>query len=886
VKSYIKNNPNDDKAKIFLAQLLSWSGNDKEALKFLTEFENSNNYQAKLLLGKILAWQGNYEKAIPFLSDVYLHGNKSQKYQAQKTLAFIALWQDKKEKAKKIFEKLLKENPKDQDVQEALMVIEGNVRPLIKKYEKLLSKNPNNAEYILKLADYYYILKNYKKAAYYYEKYLQIHPDKIDIYKTLGDIYLQLKNYYKGFGDWEYYANYKNTKEAYLELAKRYYWNGFNKEALNVLNQLLRKYPNYEDAIILKAKILKVNPRFVNANSATTIKDYFDTKSQKILALGDRAYFAGLYKTAIDYYKEYLFLKPDDYQVMEKYAYALEYANEPAKAAGEFYLLMWWKKTPIIQYHYAYNLQRAGKIQKAEKIYKELLKEIPKPLPKFLKNFLDNWKKAWESMDFKKYASFYDEKTRNDLYWRLRKQSIFNRSSFISVGIYDPVLLSSKNHTYTIKFFQVYASKIEKDKGYKTLVVKCDANDTNCKIIKETWKPGKYVPYNPENSLEKYIKQNLSLIEKNKYSLVPMNKPNPETKNEKTLPPPPPPKPKPKKPSLPSLKKDANATNAKIILAPGEYKQLQSTAEALNFTYFQSVKLDRNDTISKEYAYLSQTPLYNWKLRYDLDYFVDNQQTRMWINYLKLSKHLYKNYYAYVFYRNYRLTQNGSNKNGFYYGVGLKKAPFLFDLFFDKSGKKTLGWDFEYSPFVSNGITLKINKRNMVYTRRSVCSANHTKLEIELTGYKSVTPYRDLWWSVAYEKVDDQNNVLTPQAEYDFYNTFIKKTPLVFYFSTWFQFNSKQTDCYYSPDKTDTNIIGIKIYKNLTAYLKGKIKAGVGYSFFDKSYVYNLGGWLLYDNNDNVTAKAGCSFSNSTPITQPSGSYKSLECVLSAGIIW
>jgi tetratricopeptide (TPR) repeat protein len=116
-------------------------------------------------------------------------------------------------------------------------------------------------------------------------------------------------------------AKKKKVRYAPFRARAMAYWNGFNKEALSVVNDLLKKYPNYEDAIMLKAKILKVNPRFVNSSKAATIDDYFNNKSKLLLVLGDRAYFNGFYATAGDYYKAYLSFNPNDYAVMEKYAY-------------------------------------------------------------------------------------------------------------------------------------------------------------------------------------------------------------------------------------------------------------------------------------------------------------------------------------------------------------------------------------------------------------------------------------------------------------------------------------------------------------------------------------------------------------------------------------
>jgi len=528
VKKYISKHPTDNRAKILIAKLYSWNNQLQKALKYLSSILNDNG--AKLLYGQILSWKGEFQKAIKYLKEVEKNGNKKQQYEAKKAIAFIKMWQNKNKEAKKMFISLLKENPKDSEVKEAIMILNHNIDPLIKKYSKLYSQNPNNYNIILKLANLYEMKKNYQKAAFFYEKYLKTHPQNIELYKTLGDIYLNLKKFYKGFGYWEYYASFKNNKKTYLALAKRYYWNGFTTEALNIIDKILKKDPKYKPALLLKAKILKVNPRFVLNKKQDQMQNFFNNKSKELLIYADRSYFNGLYVNAAKYYQEYIFLNPNNNEVREKYAYSLEYAKKYLDAAGEFFNLLWYKNTPLIKYHYAYNLQKGGRLKEALKIYQELLNVIPKQLPKRIKRFLNEWKKAWESMDFEKYASFYDDKIKNNLYWRFKKQNIFKNAWFISVGIYNPILLEKNGDIYKVRFYQVYASRKRKDKGYKTLWIKC--NNEECKIVKEIWQKGKYTPFNPQNSLATYIKQNIKEIEKklnkktikNKHDFIPLEK--------------------------------------------------------------------------------------------------------------------------------------------------------------------------------------------------------------------------------------------------------------------------------------------------------------------------------------------------------------------------
>ena len=831
VKEYIKKNPSDDQAKIFLAQLLSWNGDNKEALKVLTTLQK-NNTEAKLLLGKILAWQGEYDKAIKLLFDVYKSGSKNQKYEAKKMIGYIYLWDNKKEKAKKIFKELIKENPNDKDVKESLLLITGKVKLLIKKYKKLLTKNPKNEKIILKLAEYYHMTKDYEKAIKYYENYLQLYPEKIELYKTIGDIYLELKSYYKAFGAWEYYANYKGTKEAFYQLAQRYYWNGFNNEALLVLNDLLKKYPNYKKAAILKAKILKINPRFVISKGSATIDDYFYNRSKKILALADRVYFENLYKSAADYYKTYLSLQPEDYKAREKYAFALEASKEYEKAAGEFYLLLWMDNRPDIIYHYAYNLQKSGNIEKAKKIYTKLLNEVPKEIPPFIDKFLKEWKSAWESMDINRYLKFYGKKFHNNITWRLRKEAIFRKSNFISVGIYSPLLIAQKGDLYRVRFYQVYASKIKKDEGYKTLDIVC--KNKVCKIVKESWKPGKYIPYKKNKSLEFYIKKRLKEINsKNNPNLKENN-----YKNNFNLP-------------IKDLKKEEITLKKKDSILPKIHKQTQ-------------YQLSKNKQI--------------FGIEGDLNYFQDNQNINMLTNQIKVFKNI-NNIWLYLFFTQYTLKDNTKRARGNYYGIGIKKDNLYGELFLDKSRINNIGWNLTYlTNFLNYGLTFRIDKKNLVYSRHTYCSKEFMRLKGEVSGYKQLSSNRESWWSIAYEKIDDKNNVLTLQFDYDFYEKSFSKLNTIYAISGWYQFNSKNTSCYYSPKKSDNNLVGIKAYYpllNISFNLKAK--AFLGYSFWQKALLYNTGVWLKSKNSNEYNFEVGCNFSNSSP-AKFSKKYKSTEC--------
>jgi len=800
VKDYIKNNPEDDKAKILLVKLLLWNGNNKEALKILTKIQKTNDSETKLLFGKILTWQEEYDKAMKFLSDVEKNGSKAQKYEAKKMIGYIYLWKNQKEDAKKIFEELLKINPNDEDIKESLLVIKGNIKPVIKKYERLLAKNPKDKTIILKLAEYHHMAKEYKKALKYYKKYLTLDPDKVEIYKKIGDIYFELKDYHKGFGAWEYYANYKGTKEAFYQLAQRYYWYGFNDEALSILNNLLKKYPNYKKAAILKAKILKINPRFVISKKSSTIDKYFDDKSKKILLLADRAYFENLYSSAVDYYKTYLSLQPEDYKARERYAFALELSKEYEKAAGEFYLLLSIENRPDIMYHYAYNLQKSGNTKKAKKIYIKLLNELQKKLPPFIDKFLIEWKNAWESLNFKKYSSFYGGNFLSNIKWRVKKQEIFKKSGFIKVSIYSPTLIYKKGNLYRVRFYQIYISNIRIDKGYKTLDIVC--KNRVCKIIKETWKPGKYILNRRYDGLEVYIKQRLKEIED-------------------------------------SEKK--NSTIKKSIV--------QSK--------------DENQTFGIEGK---------------LNYFQDNKNIDMLTHQFKIYKKI-NNIWLYIFFSNYILNDNTKIANGDYYGIGIKKGNFYGDILVDKSGSNgKIGWNLSYLTSLLNyKLTFKLNRRNLVYSKHTYNSKEFMRLKGEITGYKTLKSKRAFWWSIAEEKIGNNNFVSTLQFDYDFYEELFDNFYLLYAIMGWYQLNFQTTSYYYSPKKADSNLIGLKLFYPLNEKINLLAKGFLGYSFLQETLLYKTSLWLKVKNNNEFAFGLGCDFSNSSSVSIDS-EYKSLDC--------
>ena len=489
------------------AKYLTWVGETERALEILKHGELHNNLDAKLMLGQIYSWDHKYDKAKMNLNEVIQKSkDKEQVYRAQKALAYIYMWDKKEQKAKKLFKNLQKEKPTDKEVKEALMELNHDYAGLIRIYKSRTSLHDRK-----RLAELYQLNKQPDMAIKYLKEYVDKQPRDLEATKSLALLLIENKKYYEGFGYLEYYAAQKQTAKAHILLAKNYYWQGFSKEALDVLQNVLKSEPKNEEALKLKAKILKIAPRFTTSNSGATIGSYFGDLGKKQLFLADTLYFNTHYIASLEYYQNYLRLHPNDHEARYRYAFALENSKKYGEAEGEFSLIFWTKDSDELRYHYAYNMMKNGKLKESEKLLLKLKESVYKKLDANMSTFLESWKKSWESLHFQKYASHYENTFLEDEMWSFRKQEKFSRVNYIAVGIYDPVYKKIAPNKYQIKFYQEYSTNKNSDKGYKILEVKCAVNETECRITKEEWSAGEY---KKELLLEPYIEKSLK---ENKY---------------------------------------------------------------------------------------------------------------------------------------------------------------------------------------------------------------------------------------------------------------------------------------------------------------------------------------------------------------------------------
>ena len=865
LKKHYKRYPTQKRSAILLSKMLAWSGRYKESLTLLNSDLLSGKEESILLKARVEAWEGNYTESLKLLENIIKHSdNKKRVWEAKKLKANIYLWNGEKDKAEKLFEELKKSDKKDSEVNESLLMLKGNIQPLIKKYENLLSKDPTNKELIKKVAELYHMAKKDEKAVNYYESLLEENPNDIETYRSVGELYLDMKRFYKGFGDWEYYANYLHKKKPLFQLAQRYYWYGYYDASLSVLDDLIELYPDDNKTWRLRAKILKEKPRYLKKEKKGSGAS---RECKKNLTMAERLYEGSLYKESLHYYGDYINCKPEDYFAREHYAYALERSGRHREAAGEFYLMQWMEKTPDIVYHYAYNLQKAGQTDKAEKIYRALLPTLPRELPPFLNNFLKKWVDAQQRLDFSLYKRMYDKNITDSEEWTLKNEARFGKNGFITLSVFDPVMYQEGEDKYRVKFYEKYASSTVTAEGYKELGILC-SND-RCRIVSETFKKAPYTAPDETKPIWKEVEERLKEL-KNGDTHIPKDIDN----TNRLI-----------KPVIP-ISNDAQNIKSRIL------KKSSRKFEKIRQGYVQrgpfgtfADKIDRS--ASGKPVAPSAADRRRYRLEINGEHFSDNAGVNMNSTGVSLSYRLDNGEKLYFFTGGFDISDNGTDEKGVFYGIGLHGEKFSADIFADDGGSDTKpGWTLAYNGDIGfTSLNISIDRKNLVYTRRTACSTNLMSTKFQISGYRAFGDLRGIWWSAAYEDIEDGNRAITIQYDYTFYDHKLLEGDMSYFLSGWYLFDSMENDCYYSPDKVDNTLLGIRYEKSLNRYFRLSAKGAAGYSFIDGVNLYQGGLWIKSSPESPYEASVGCDIGSGTGVNGATG-YRSTECGARFAMRW
>jgi tetratricopeptide (TPR) repeat protein len=190
LEKYLKKYPKSVKARIALAEHLYWNGQLDKAFHTLYRVRGSS-LKSKKLYANILYERADYSHALYYYPALVKKAtSEKERYFLEKRLAFSYLYVGEEEKAKRLFNKLLKKDPRDKDILSYLNVTERNALlaravsyhkakaydkalPLYKQYY-LKSEDPKIAK---EIAEIYYFNKRESLSLPYYEAYLMRYPD-------------------------------------------------------------------------------------------------------------------------------------------------------------------------------------------------------------------------------------------------------------------------------------------------------------------------------------------------------------------------------------------------------------------------------------------------------------------------------------------------------------------------------------------------------------------------------------------------------------------------------------------------------------------------------------------------------------------------------------
>ncbi|NQT22507.1 MAG: tetratricopeptide repeat protein [Candidatus Omnitrophica bacterium] len=172
----LKEDPKNVKARIGLADILSWEGKFKDAIKLYREvLRDEYDREAKRKLADVLSWDKKYSKTI-FLYNELLDEKYDKRIACQK--ARVLGWWKKYDESLKAYRDAYRKS-KDELIALEMSAKEAywnsRVEEAITAYSELIEKDPENVEAMFDLSQIYSYQSMWKQATGEYEKILEVH---------------------------------------------------------------------------------------------------------------------------------------------------------------------------------------------------------------------------------------------------------------------------------------------------------------------------------------------------------------------------------------------------------------------------------------------------------------------------------------------------------------------------------------------------------------------------------------------------------------------------------------------------------------------------------------------------------------------------------------
>jgi len=229
--------------------------------------------------------------------------------------------------------------------------------------------------------------------------------------------------------------------------------------------------------------------------------------------------------------------------------------------------------------------------------------------------------------------------------------------------------------------------------------------------------------------------------------------------------------------------------------------------------------------------------------------------------------------------------------NGIRYGASLFWNHFTLRLGmnnFDDFSEfvPTLRYENSYK---NHSYSLEYTHQNSLFYTYSLCSYENriSADHFSLSDYITLKNQKNLWINLEVNHFSNTDTETTGQFDWRFYYSklYQKRFNYDLALEGWYTSHSKQHNCFYSPKFADSTMIRIDPQYVFSKYIGIRGKAGLGYSFMDKSLAYKLGLWFFGNPKDKLSYSAGCLYSNSMRVSA-SSSYNYEECEVNLGYSW
>lgn len=168
---------------------------------------DSTYVDAYLALRQVYLIVGDTNKALAICKKgVTCFSNPEDNRKMAQAIASLYAKMGNPEKAEQLFEKIIKDNPKDPtsyDLYASYLESQGRYDEALQSYKKAYQLNPESGGVAFRLGNAYFERERYTEAVTYLKKAKETFGDDIETIKKLGQAYLELKEYGKAIEEYK-----------------------------------------------------------------------------------------------------------------------------------------------------------------------------------------------------------------------------------------------------------------------------------------------------------------------------------------------------------------------------------------------------------------------------------------------------------------------------------------------------------------------------------------------------------------------------------------------------------------------------------------------------------------------------------------------------------